>query len=128
MENISNYMAESILSIDASSSVVDAATYMHDNNVHSLLVTESGEYIGIVSDADFSWKVISAQLNPKTTKVSEVMSLPLIKIDLKTSMKEAAEIMADKGIHHLAIENMGQVAGILSITDFAKYFIKKFSD
>ena len=55
MNDIREYMAESLLSVENSSSVLEAANYMHENKIHALLVEEGGEYIGVVTDDDFSW-------------------------------------------------------------------------
>ena len=78
MSEIRDYMAESLLSIKSSSCVLEAANYMRDNKIHALLVEEAGEYIGIVTEDDFSWKIISSKLSPKETKVSAVMNFPLV--------------------------------------------------
>ncbi len=123
MNDIREYMAESILSVESSSSLLDAADYMHENKVHALLVEEGGEYIGVVTDDDFSWKVISAQLDPKEAKVSQVMNFPLISVDVETGMKAASEVMLEKNVRHLAVTEMGKVAGILSVKDFSRYFV-----
>ena len=123
MNDIREYMAESLLSVENSSSVLEAANYMHENKIHALLVEEGGEYIGIVTDDDFSWKVISSQLDPKEAKVSQVMNFPLISVDIETGIKSASETMLEKNVRHLAVTEMGKIAGILSIKDFSRYFV-----
>ncbi len=123
MNSIREYMAESLLSVESSANIIEAAVYMHENNIHALLVKEAGEYIGIVSEVDFSWEVISSKLDPKETKVTKVMNFPLISIDIETDMNSAAEIMLEKNVRHLAVMEMGKIAGILSIKDFMRYLI-----
>ena len=74
MEKIHNYMAESLLSIGATASVMEASHAMHDNAIHSLLVEESGEHIGIITNHDISRKVVSEKLDPEKVQVAAVMS------------------------------------------------------
>lgn len=125
MEKIHNYMAESLLSIGTTASVMEATHTMHDNAIHSLLVEESGEYIGIVTNHDISKKVVSENLDPEKVQVADVMSFPLIKLESQESMERAAQVMRDHCIHHLVVTEHGRMLGILSITDYYKYLIKK---
>ncbi len=123
MNKIRDYMAESLLSVESSATILEAAIYMQENNIHALLVKEAGEYIGIVSEVDFSWEVISSKLNPKETTVSKVMNFPLVTIDIEKDMNSAAETMLEKNVRHIAVTEMSKIAGILSIKDFTKFFI-----
>ena len=125
MEKIHNYMAESLLSIGATASVMEASHTMHDNAIHSLLVEESGEHIGIITNHDISRKVVSEKLDPEKVQVAAVMSFPLIKLESKESMERAAQVMRDHSIHHLVVTEHEQMMGTLSINDYYKYLIKK---
>jgi len=118
-------MAESLLSIGATASILEATHSMHNNKIHSLLVEESGEYIGIITNNDISKKVVSGDLDPEKVKVADVMSFPLIKLESQESMERAAQVMRDHGTHHLVVMEHGQMLGILSITDYHNYLVKK---
>ncbi len=126
MERILNYMAESLLSIHPSATILEASHYMHDNGIHSLLVEESGDYIGIITSHDISRKVVSEKLDPTTAPVSSIMVFPIIKMDSEKSMEEAAQVMRDNNTHHLVVTAGDQLLGILSISDYSKYLVEKF--
>ena len=125
MEKIVNYMAESLLSIGATASILEATHSMHNNKIHSLLVEESGEYIGIITNTDISKKVVSEDLDPEKIQVADVMNFPLTKLESQESMEKAAQVMRDHGTHHLVVTEHGQMLGILSITDYHNYLVKK---
>ncbi|MBC8287489.1 MAG: CBS domain-containing protein [Nitrospinae bacterium] len=125
MEKILNYMAESLLSIGATANILEATHAMHDNEIHSLLVKEGGEYIGIITNHDISKKVVSENLDPEKVQVADIMSFPLIKLESRESMERAAQVMRDHNIHHLAVTEHGQMLGTLSINDYHKYLVKK---
>ena len=98
---------------------------MHDNGIHSLLVEENGEYIGVITNHDISKKMVSEGLDPKKVQVTDVMSFPLIKLESQESMEKAAQIMRDHCVHNLVVTEHEQILGILSITDYHKYLVKK---
>lgn len=125
MEKIHNYISESLLSISPTASVLEATHIMHDNEIHSLLVEEAGEYIGIITNNDISKKVVSENLAPEKVQVAAIMSFPLVKIESQETMERAAQVMRDHCVHHLAVTEHGQMLGTLSITDYHKYMIKK---
>lgn len=125
MEKIHNYMAESLLSIDPTATVLEASHMMNDNEIHSLLVEEGGEYIGIITNTDISKKLVGENLDPDKVQVAAVMSFPLIKLESQESMERAAQVMRDHAIHHLAITEHGAMLGTLSINDYHKYLVLK---
>jgi CBS domain-containing protein len=125
MKRIRNYMAESLLSISPSATILEASHTMHDNEIHSLLVEESGEYIGIITNHDISRKVVSEKLEPSVAYVSSIMTTPVIKMDCQKSMEEAAQTMRENNTHHLIVTEGDQMLGILSITDYSKYLVRK---
>jgi CBS domain-containing protein len=88
-----------------------------------LMVEENGEFIGIITSHDISRKAVTKNLDIAIAKVSEVMAFPLIKLDAEKGMADAAEIMREKGIHHLLITQNDQPLGILSINDYIDYLV-----
>ena len=81
MDQIKFYMEESILKVNPCATVTEAAKRMAEKRVGALLVSDKEKYLGIVTDLDFSYKVIAKDLDPKTTLVADVMSHPLITLD-----------------------------------------------
>ncbi|TAJ98516.1 MAG: CBS domain-containing protein [Candidatus Manganitrophaceae bacterium] len=100
----------------------DAAKQMRDKRIGSLLVSEGTERIGIVSETDFVRKALAEGLNPDTTPVEKIMSQPVIGIDIDKTAKEANDLMATKGIRHLAVTDKGKIVGIISVRDLVICF------
>ena len=125
MERIHSYMAESLLRVSPTASILEASHVMNDNEIHSLLVEEAGEYIGIITDHDISKKLVTENLDPGKAQVAEFMSFPLIKLESQESMEKAAQVMRDHAIHHLVVTEHGQMLGTLSIHDYYKYLVLK---
>jgi signal-transduction protein with cAMP-binding, CBS, and nucleotidyltransferase domain len=125
MEKTHNYMAESLLSISPTASILEASHVMKDNEIHSLLVEEAREYIGIITNHDISKKLVTENLDPGKAQVAELMSFPLIKLESQESMEKALQVMLDQAIHHLAVTEHGQILGTLFINDYHKYLVLK---
>lgn len=128
MDQIRFYMEETILGVKPDASVTEAAKYMLENRVGALLVNDDEKCLGIVTDVDFSHKVIAKDLDPKTTDVSAVMTHSLITLDCEETMLEAFKTMRKNNIRHLVITENKKLVGVMSLKDFAGYFNYKFGN
>ena len=118
----SQFMEETLLSVEPDVSVADAAKLMLEKKVGALLVSDGNKYMGIVSSVDFSHKVLAKELDPAKTKIASIMAQPLITLDREQSMKDAYRCMHQHNIRHLAVTQNEDVVGILSVKDFANYY------
>jgi CBS domain-containing protein len=110
-----------LLKIDADASILEAVEQMVEANVGSLLVTESGEVAGIVTERDYLRRVVVEGRTDRETPVREIMSSPLIVVTPQTSVDECMALMTDRRIRHLPVVDAGKVAGIVSIGDVVKF-------
>jgi len=85
-------------SIRSDATVAEAIKTMHDRRMQSLIVVESGEPIGILSERDIFGKVMYPEKNPSELKVSEVMSkiaetyITMPRVNVKEVMSEAVVV------------------------------------
>jgi signal-transduction protein with cAMP-binding, CBS, and nucleotidyltransferase domain len=67
------------------------------------LAEKEGNYIGIVTDADFTRKIAREDLPVNTSKIEDIMSAPIVIMDQSASIMEAHELMLNSKIRHLAV-------------------------
>ncbi len=116
-------MSRRIFSVPPSTRVVEAARILRDSKIGSLLVSgDYDRYIGIVSETDLVRKVVAAEQDPSRVLVSEVMTAPIITIEIDRSAHDASDLMAERGIRHLAVTDDGRIVGMLSVRDLLRYF------
>jgi CBS domain-containing protein len=115
-------MRRTFATITADANLIEAARTMRDTRAGALLVTDGRDYIGIVSEADLVRKAMADGVPPDQTCVRAVMSMPVITIDIEQSAHSASDIMAEKGIRHLAVTEEGRIVGMLSVRDLLRYF------
>ena len=116
---VRDIMRKSVISIDESMSVKDAATMMDDANVGSIIVTKNNSPAGILTERDFVKRVASKDI-PLSTKVSDIMSKPLIVIGPDETVWESAEVMQKNNIHKLPVQENNTIIGIITTTDLVK--------
>ena len=117
MDQIANFMTSPVISIDVRSTVLEGAILFNEKNVSCLLVKENEDYLGIITKTDIIKRVVAKGLDPKTTKISSVMTKPLLTMDHYLTRSDANEFMLRKKIKHLAVTKHGKVAGILTTKD-----------
>ena len=101
--------------------VTEAVGTMKRYSVGSVLVGESGGHaVGIVSEADIVRKVLAAGAKPDTVKVEEIMTSPLICVDVKTPVYKIYHTMTEHRIRHLVITDQGQQVGFISVKDLIR--------
>jgi CBS domain-containing protein len=113
-------MQATMETIASERTVLEAARKMVEERIGSLLVLEAGKMIGIVTETDMIRKVIAADLPARSTSVGAVMNAPLIQIDINDTARDASQLMAEKGIRHLAVTEDNKVVGLLSVRDLVK--------
>jgi CBS domain-containing protein len=115
-------MRRDIQSVDPEATLADAARKMRTARVGALWVFERGAYIGVVTEADLVRKAMAEGLDPAQEKVRRIMSSPVITIEIDRSAHDASDLMAEKGVRHLAVAQEHQIVGTVSVRDLLRYF------
>ena len=103
--------------------VYDAIKMMADKNIGALPVVQNDKLLGIISERDYTRKVILQGRSSKETRVSEIMSTNLVVTHPNESLTGCMRVMTDKRIRHLPVMEDGKLVGMLSIGDALKWVI-----
>jgi CBS domain-containing protein len=112
-----------VWSIAPNAMVIDAIQLMDEKNVGALPVVENGTLVGIVSERDYTRKVILKGRSSKETPVSVIMTAQLLTVNPNHSVTECMRIMTEKRVRHLPVLEGSNLVGILSIGDVVNWFI-----
>ncbi len=108
----------SVYAIGQAASVLEAARLMNEHRIGSLVVTDPfGELVGIITERDILTRVVTAQRDPTTAQVSEVMTRNVISCCPDTSLNDVRRIMTLQHIRHLPVVDHGSLVGMISIGD-----------
>lgn len=118
MITVSQLMKRDLVSVDSGTSVVEAAKLMKACNVGSVLVFHDHQVIGIVTESDIVKKFVGADKAAYyMMPVEDIMSSPIIGIEERRPLTEAADLMNRHQTHHLGVTKGGAMVGILSVRD-----------
>jgi CBS domain-containing protein len=110
----------SIVSISPSDSVVDALKIMADKNIGSVVVMENDRYMGIVTERDYSRKVVLKGKSSADTTVAEIMSDDLPSVRPSDTIDHCMELMTNQNIRYMPVFENNRLAGIISMSDVVK--------
>lgn len=114
--------------IQASDTIVHAATRMKALNVGVLPVFQDSKETGMLTDRDILIRVIAEGLNPAHTSVGEVMTKQAISCSEETDIRDAARIMETNKVRRLLVkDDSGRVTGVLSLGDLAVHAARELS-
>jgi IMP dehydrogenase len=120
MKKVSNILSRkgsSVTAIDGSTTVLDALKLMADKNIGSVVITEDGDYAGLLTERDYARKVILHGKSSLETQVREIMSTGLPRILPDNSVETCMHIMSESNIRYLPVFFDDHLCGIISISD-----------
>jgi CBS domain-containing protein len=110
----------SAVAVAPDTKVIEALTIMSEKNIGSLLVMDGGEYLGIITERDYSRKVALRHKSSVDTKVSEIMTTNLPSVSPSDSVEQCMLLMTDKNIRYLPVFDGNRLTGIVSMSDVVK--------
>jgi len=123
IEVILNQKSGQIWSVAPDATVYDAIALMAEKNIGALVVVENGSLVGVLSERDYTRKVMLRGKRSRETLVREIMSTQLTTVDPKQSVDDCLRFMTEKRIRHLPVVKDGEIAGVVSIGDLVKHVI-----
>lgn len=114
-----------VLSVAASETVFDAISLMAEVNIGAVLVQEGDKISGIFTERDYLQRVALKSMSSKETKVSEVMTYPVISAEPDDSVQQCMETMTTCHCRHLPIVQNDNLLGIVSIGDLVKTMLEE---
>jgi CBS domain-containing protein len=117
MVTIGELMTRSLVTVPVGTSVAEAARVMEEHNIGSIFVEQDERIVGIVTEPDIVRKVVGAGEPAYYTHVESIMSTPVICIDERRPITEAADLMQQHHTRHLGVARSGRIVGVLSVRD-----------
>jgi len=118
-----NTIQNDFFSVTPNSLVIDAIKMMNEKEVGALLVIENDNLVGIMSERDYTRKVILNNRSSSETNVNEIMTSDLKIVNSSQTINECMIIMSNNHIRHLPVVDNNKIIGLLSVIDVLKNIV-----
>jgi CBS domain-containing protein len=122
MSTVAMIMSKNPKSVGPGLSIVSAAKKMHSARVGSLFVKKGKKLVGIVTDTDIVRRAVSTNKNLGKMTVEKIMTTPICTIEGSQSVDDAQDMMADLGVRHIAVTQVGEIVGVVSVRDLLMFY------
>jgi IMP dehydrogenase len=112
-----------IVAVRPEQSVLEAIKVLAAENIGAALVMTGERLEGILSERDYTRKVILKGRSSDTTRVAEIMTANVLYVTPRNKTRECMALMTEKNIRHLPVLDDGRVVGMVSIRDIVSDII-----
>jgi predicted transcriptional regulator len=124
---VKDVMTADIVIVETSARVSVAIETMTVHDIGSVIVTENGEPVGIVTERDILKRVCPEHLCIKGVTVGEIMSSPLVHIEADAGLGQASSLMTLKNVRRLLVIDKGKAVGIVTQKDVMRGTLETFA-
>ena len=119
----SDVMTKDLTSCLPTDTVNQAAQSMKAHDIGAVPVVDSHEtkkLVGIVTDRDLALKVVAEGLDPRQTRIEQVMARNLVMCRLQDDLQLALDAMSQRQLRRIpVVDDQGRLAGIIAQADVA---------
>ncbi|MGQ9460879.1 MAG: CBS domain-containing protein [Candidatus Bathyarchaeaceae archaeon] len=119
--NVEDVMVEEVVTVEADATVQEAVDLMNKHEIGCLIVVLKGKPVGIITERDMLKRVLAKSIDPEKTKVSEIMSVPLIVGRPGMEIEDAVRLMFKTKIKKLPVVQKGRLVGLITLTDITRF-------
>ncbi len=110
-----------VFTIPSTLTVAEAVHEMNAHKVGSVLIMNGLRLAGIFTERDVLRRVVGADLDPRFTPVTKVMTSDVLTIEPTATVQQVMEIFTERRCRHLPVMNEGKLLGLISIGDVSRW-------
>lgn len=127
--NINEIMRDDVISCAPDDTIREVAMKMHRHDCGLVVVIEPNggqKPVGVLTDRDIVCRVVAPGDDVAQVYANEVMSKDLVNINYQATVNAATHLMKQHRLRRLIVtSDMGEVLGVVSITDLARVVADK---
>ncbi len=114
-------MTRDVKSVRPEAGLEDVARIMRDENTGIVpVVDESNRLKGVVTDRDIVMRTLASGTDPRTVRVSEIMSEDVDAVTPDEELRDVVNLMGDKQVRRVpVVQENDELVGIISMADVA---------
>ena len=96
-----------VVSIRPEQTVLEAIKVLASEDIGAAVVMSGSQLVGILSERDYTRKIILKHRSSDTTRVEEIMTPNVVCVSPRTKTRDCMALMTERGIRHL---DFGEIA------------------
>lgn len=125
MATVEEVMNRSVLTVDPTSSIGEAAERMMEAGVGAVVVMEDMvRIVGIVTERDIL-RAVAQRARAAEARVRQWMTESVVTIEPDTPVEDAAKMMFENNFRHLPVCKDGRLLGIASLRRLSEHEFEK---
>lgn len=104
-------------------SVYEAISLMAEKGIGALVVVDGEEVVGVISERDYTRKIVLMERSSYNTEVREIMTPEPLTVSPLTRTTICMELMTENRLRHLPVLEKDKLVGMVSIGDLVKDII-----
>jgi len=119
-QQVKQLMSTTLISVDPTTSILDAARLMSNHRISSLIVTDQNQsLLGIITDRDLRQRVIAEERSFEEP-VQVIMTKNPVVITSSAFVDQAILLMAQNNIHHLPVIENDKPLAVITVSDIVR--------
>ncbi|MET0340095.1 MAG: CBS domain-containing protein [Polyangiales bacterium] len=121
MQKLSDIMTRDVQTVPPTCSLQEVATQMREHDVGAIPVCDGTKLLGVITDRDIAVRSTANGQDPKSTKVSDVMSPEVSWCFEDADVAEAVRTMEARQLRRIPIVSRDKkLVGIVALADLAR--------
>ena len=112
-----------IVKVTPGQSVLEAIKVLAAEDIGAAIVMSGDQLAGILSERDYTRKVVLKGRSAETTRVEDIMTRNVVVVTPRAKARDCMALMTENNIRHLPVVDNGRVVGMVSIRDIVSDII-----
>lgn len=108
---------QTLITVRLNDTVRAIAKVMRDNRIASIMVTEEGTLIGIITERDVTTRMVAVGLDPDQTLAKDIMTADPDTLNPDDTAAKAIKMMVERNYRHLPVTDGDDLVGMVSVRD-----------
>ena len=118
-QTVGEVMTRDPVTVQSNATIVDAARLMRDRDIGPLVVVDSGQVRGIVTDRDLVVRGLADGRDPNSVRIAEVCTGDVEAVSPDEPIADAVRRMEQRDVRRLPVVDGGRPVGIVAMGDLA---------
>ncbi|MBB5477144.1 CBS domain-containing protein [Micromonospora parathelypteridis] len=119
MTTVGEFMTTRLVTMDGNETLIAAAQEMRDSAIGDVVVTNGDSVVGIVTDRDITVRGVAENMDPGSTRLSQITTRDVITVSQYDDVVAAADLMRTYAVRRLPVIDDGRLVGLVSMGDLA---------